>query len=454
MSKISQPQISIVIRTFNEERWIGHCLKAIYDQSFKDFEIIIVDNCSTDHTLQIINRYPIKKIVSIKNFVPGLAINKGVELSLAKFIVCVSAHCIPKNNNWLKCLIKNFNSSDVAAAYGRQLPLSFTNDLDKRDLLITFGQDKKIQIKDYFFHNANSIFLRELWEKKPFCNESTNIEDRIWAKNIIKLGYKIIYDPDASVYHYHGLHHHKSKSSRAAGIATILNQIDKESVGDLPKSMKPENADFAVIIPVLKEHIKIYKIDLLDRAIKHIKKEKYVNNIYILTNIQSAISVALKNKVSVIPRPSSLDDTNIAVGEVLKFALEFIEKNKFYPEALVYVNYLYPFPPNNLIKKIIEKLQYDGLDTVFSSFPDYGNFWKDHNGDFEQIENALKPRSQKAPLHKALYGLGCVTRSCFLRKGKFVGDNLGILPLNKFIHTLRVDRDTPRQLIGSILKNK
>ena len=85
------------------------------------------------------------------------------------------------------------------------------------------------------------------------------------------------------------------------------------------------------------------------------------------------------------------------------------------------------------------------MDTVFPSFPDYGNFWKDRDGDFEQIENALKPRSQKIPLHKALYGLGCITRSSFLRKGKFIGDNLGILPLDKFIYTLRVDPDTPRQ---------
>ena len=41
-------ETSIIIRTKNEERWINSCLKAIFSQTYKDFEIIIVDNDSTD----------------------------------------------------------------------------------------------------------------------------------------------------------------------------------------------------------------------------------------------------------------------------------------------------------------------------------------------------------------------------------------------------------------------
>ena len=42
-----------------------------------------------------------------------------------------------------------------------------TTDVDKRDLLTIFGLDKKIQVKDTFFHNANSAFRREIWKKIP-----------------------------------------------------------------------------------------------------------------------------------------------------------------------------------------------------------------------------------------------------------------------------------------------
>ena len=55
-------------------------------------------------------------------------------------------------------LYNNFDENEkLAGVYGRQLPLSYTSDADKRDLLIAFGQDKKVQHKDYFFHNAKIL---------------------------------------------------------------------------------------------------------------------------------------------------------------------------------------------------------------------------------------------------------------------------------------------------------
>ena len=46
------PSVSIVIRTKNEEQWIGHCLDSIFSQSYRVSEVVIVDNGSTDNTLK------------------------------------------------------------------------------------------------------------------------------------------------------------------------------------------------------------------------------------------------------------------------------------------------------------------------------------------------------------------------------------------------------------------
>ena len=146
---------SIIVRTRNEEFWIGHCLEAIFLQEFDSFEVILVDNNSIDNTIKVAQRYPISKIVNIDNFLPGKALNDGIRASAGDYIVCISSHCVPKDKNWLRNLYDNFNNNKkIAGVYGRQLPLSYTGDDDKRDLLITFGQDRKIQVKDYFFHKA------------------------------------------------------------------------------------------------------------------------------------------------------------------------------------------------------------------------------------------------------------------------------------------------------------
>ena len=159
--------ISIIIRSKNEERWINLCLQAVFDQSYTDFEVIIVDNNSTDKTIQKAKQFDIKKVLTIDKYRPGLAINKGIRVSSGDYIVCLSAHCIPVNRNWLERLISNFDDSQIAGVYGRQEPMAFTSNTDKRDLLITFGLDRREQFKDSFFHNANSIFPRKIWKNFP-----------------------------------------------------------------------------------------------------------------------------------------------------------------------------------------------------------------------------------------------------------------------------------------------
>src|SRR3989338_8187347 len=84
--------------------------------------------------------------------------------------------------------------------------MHFTSDSDKRDLALIFGLDRKVQEKDSFFHNANSMIRKKMWLQVPFDETVSNIEDRVWANEILKKGFKIVYDPEASVYHYHGIH--------------------------------------------------------------------------------------------------------------------------------------------------------------------------------------------------------------------------------------------------------
>ena len=60
-----QKTVSIIIRGKNEEDWLGLCLKSIHEQTFKDFEIIYVDNESDDASIQIAKEYAVDKIKKI-----------------------------------------------------------------------------------------------------------------------------------------------------------------------------------------------------------------------------------------------------------------------------------------------------------------------------------------------------------------------------------------------------
>ena len=60
--------VSIIVRTKNESFWIGKCLHEINNQIYKNYEIIVVDNSSTDQTLRIVkNNFPKVKIIKYKS---------------------------------------------------------------------------------------------------------------------------------------------------------------------------------------------------------------------------------------------------------------------------------------------------------------------------------------------------------------------------------------------------
>ena len=72
------------------------CLDAVYSQNYRSFEVIVVDNESTDKTIEKVRQYPVKKkIVTITDYLPCKSLNLGIEQSKGEYIVCLSAHCIP-----------------------------------------------------------------------------------------------------------------------------------------------------------------------------------------------------------------------------------------------------------------------------------------------------------------------------------------------------------------------
>lgn len=220
--------VSVVVRARNEADWLKRCLFAVTHQSLDDFETILVDNDSTDGTVEIARGFGARVVnIGASQFSFGRALNAGIEAASGRYIAIVSAHCIPRDNYWLAALLGNFQDPQVAGVYGRQEPMPDSSDLDKRDLWTTFGIERRVQRKDYFFHNANSMIRRSVWERRPFNDELNGLEDRYWAKEILADGHVIVYEPHASVYHHHGIHQGRDEKRAQRVVRVIeMRQLD------------------------------------------------------------------------------------------------------------------------------------------------------------------------------------------------------------------------------------
>ena len=443
---------SIVIRTRNEEKWISHCLQSVFGQEYKPgFEVIIVDNKSTDYTAEIVKRFPIKMVLEIDEYLPGKALNFGIKKAKGEFIVCLSSHCVPKNASWLKSLLINFSSEKVAGVYGRQIPVAFSHPADVRDMYITFGLDRRIQKKDTFFHNANSAIRNSILHQHPFDDKVTNIEDRLWAKTVIDHGYEIIYDPDAEVFHHHGIHQTQD-SERIRQTFTVLNEHEKFSIKDsVPDSMNPENRSIACIIPIPRKISEIINDEDLKMFLSEIRSSKFIKTVHVLYDEPKLIGLCESLDFDMIQRSDQVNASGFTLDQVLQWGLETIEEKGFMPDVVLYTNPIYLNRPEGLFDELISDICYKGLDTVFPGFIDYTNYWiYDEKKGYHQVGEGWLPRGQKHPIYKALFGLGCVSTTNIIRQGSLTGKEVGIVPVEDLIYTLRVDDPGSKSIIKSL----
>jgi 2-desacetyl-2-hydroxyethyl bacteriochlorophyllide A dehydrogenase len=203
--KMKNPEISIVIRTFNEEKFLPNLLDALNRQSFQDFEIIVVDSGSMDRTLEIAKQKADMLLpIESHDFTFGHSLNVGIREASGKYIAIVSAHTLPFNAQWLGKLIEPLHDDNSAMVYGRQMGGKSSKFSETQDMRRTFGTKRAVLRPPQFFaNNANSAIRKDLWLEHPFDESLLGLEDIEWAKYWMEHGYKVVYEPEAALYHIH-----------------------------------------------------------------------------------------------------------------------------------------------------------------------------------------------------------------------------------------------------------
>ena len=119
------PEISVIIPAMNEEKYISFPLKGFSNQSFKNFEIIVVDGGSKDDTVKISKRYGARVLVERKRGISP-ARNRGAKAAKGEVLVFLDADTKP-SRNLLAVYNKVFADKEVIAATGPILPLEDAN---------------------------------------------------------------------------------------------------------------------------------------------------------------------------------------------------------------------------------------------------------------------------------------------------------------------------------------
>jgi glycosyltransferase involved in cell wall biosynthesis len=201
---VAAPRVSIVIRAFNEARHIEPLLKGIHEQTFTDYEIILVDSGSTDNTVAIAERYQVTVVhIPSEEFTFGRSLNRGIAAAAGEFIVNISAHCRPMDDHWLANLLAPFEDQEIALAYGMQRGAPASRYSERQFFALYYPPVSHPRQVDPFCNNANAAIRRALWETNPYDESLTGLEDLAWASWALQSGYYIAYVAEAGVIHVH-----------------------------------------------------------------------------------------------------------------------------------------------------------------------------------------------------------------------------------------------------------
>lgn len=196
--------ISVVIPAYNASKYIVQCLEQIFNQTYKQLEVIVVDDGSTDNTSELASEYPVKLIQQVNQGV-SVARNKGMEVATGDYLHFMDVDDLIALDFYLNmydsiCAV----DADMTCCnvYHERLPALSSK--IKNTLLITFLDDK-IDVSNVFSQGAvykylfKSTLLKE--NNLQFNTELIIAEDKYFSLQAIFFSKKFTTCPSA-VYLY------------------------------------------------------------------------------------------------------------------------------------------------------------------------------------------------------------------------------------------------------------
>jgi len=163
---MSSPAVDIIIPNFNKGNFLDECINSVLKQSYENWKLYIVDDCSNDNSAEILNKYANKNKINIvilkKNKGPSFCRNLGIRISKAEYIAFLDS-----DDYWSKDKLKN--------------QIAF---MLKSNFQFTYTDYTSFFMKNNLFKKTN---LKESFNFKEFTrNSSINSSTMILTRKIIK----------------------------------------------------------------------------------------------------------------------------------------------------------------------------------------------------------------------------------------------------------------------------
>lgn len=180
---MNKPLVSVIMPAYNAEKYISVAIKSILEQSYQNLELLIIDDCSQDNSLNIMNEFRDSRIQIIKNtnnLRISLSKNKAIEQANGKYIISMDADDISKPERVEKLVAFMENNPEVGLC-GSYVELINKNSklLGQRQHPITDTKIRKFIFKFSPYTHGATCIRKSVLERTGYYNpEYELVEDR------------------------------------------------------------------------------------------------------------------------------------------------------------------------------------------------------------------------------------------------------------------------------------
>ena len=416
MLKIN-PLVTVYITNYNYGKFIKKAINSVLNQTFKNYELIIIDDGSKDKSVEIIKEFQNKKKIKIiyqKN--KGLVVsnNLALRLSKAKYIMRLDS------DDWLDPHALEIMSNILER--DKRISLVFPDyyEVDKNGKILRQMRRhnfKKVKLFDQPAHGACTMIRKENLLDIGGYDEEFNCQDGyyLWLKFIKKY---VVRNVNLPLFYYR--QHEKSLSKNNKRI--LLNR--SKIISKL--QIKEKNKKILAILPIRGLKLnpnslvlkKLKNKPLVFFTIESILGSKLINKLVVTSPDDQLLNVIKKNikKIITIRRPEKFGLINTELEKTIKHTLKKIKSKNIKFDHIMHISFRTPFISSQVINDGINTLQLFNSDKIICVTQETHRYYKHDGSGLKSLIRSSNLKLERDAIYKQVMGFTIAKKNCFFDK--------------------------------------
>lgn len=375
------PKVSVVITAHNYAKFLPQAINSVRAQSFDDWELIVVNDGSTDHTDEVLKPFLDQPRIRVLDL-PGLglakAANIGIRASIGEYVIRLDADDYFDEN----ILLILSNILDRNANYGMVYPDFYR--ITRHGAMIDQVRQQKVndevKLLDRSALAAGALYRRSCYETLGGYNEELSYQEDydFWIRFIDKFH---VYNVQLPLMYYrqHQLSMSTNRRPRMEARRYVKHKFVTES-RDLQQKR------VACVLPIVassrfKPRLPLLEVGgkpLLSYVIEEAKKIELFDRILVDTEDEEIAEAALSLGVEVpFMRPRELARPDVYTSDVVKHFVRSLREHEGYsPDILLVSSYMYPFISAAHMEEAVDTLMIYKCNSVVSVTTDLKFHWR------------------------------------------------------------------------------